>query len=343
MRVTTAMMRLTMSSSDPWAQITAPLGDQIAAIRVDDELDWNFFWACDRDGSIMLTLRHGAASSPDGGLPRPKGLEIRTSSVGNGDDQLLSVKLVDPSNREIFHRLCTDIIDATRLATDERQAVALAVRRTWRWHYLLRSGLDQRLTLEEQKGLIGELLVLKNHVMKTLPAFDAVRSWMGPEGSPKDFEIGRLAVEAKARRGAAKPYVAISSEDQLDTSGVDKLFLHVVDLALIPVGSGGFTVQDLAREVLSLFSPSDVLAIDLFEDKLTTAGLRPEDSYLNDCWLVGSTRVFSVTDGFPRITAADAPAGVESVSYSIDLGHLGAYEIDQSELSIAIKDAVGGI
>jgi hypothetical protein len=102
-------------------------------------------------------------------------------------------------------------------------------------------------------------------------------------------------------------------------------------------------LQDLAGEVHSLFGPSDVLAIDLFEDKLTTAGLRPEDSYLNDCWLVGSTRVFSVTDGFPRITAADAPGGVESVSYSIDLGQIGDYEIDESGLLIAIKEAISGV
>jgi len=310
-------------------------------MRVDDHLAWNFFWALDRDGSLMLTLRFGASSSPDGALPRPKGLDIRMSPVGNADDQLLIVKLVDPSNREIFHRLCTDIIDATRLAKDEHQAVALAVRRTWRWHYLLRSGRDHKLSLEEQKGLIGELLVLRDFVMKAFPAFDAVRAWMGPEGSPKDFEIARLAIEAKARRGTASPHVAISSEDQLDISGVDELFLHVVDLSVAPEG-GGFTLPELADEVLQLIGHSDVLAGDLFEDKLEAAGLRERDSYASDCWIVGSARVFRVTDDFPRIEAGDVPSGVRSVTYSIDLSHLDDFEVEGSALENSIKGVSRG-
>lgn len=330
-----------MSNSDPWAHISAPAGGQVAAIRVDDELGWNFFWALDHDGSLMLTLRFAADSLPMADLPRPKGLDIRVTPVGGADDQLLMIKLVDRSNSEIFYRLCSDIIDATRSASDERQAVSLAVRRTWRWHYLLRSGADHKLSLEEQKGLIGELIVLRDYVLKLLPAVDAVRSWMGPEDAPKDFEIGRLAVEAKARRGAAKPHVAISSEDQLDSSGVQDLLLHVVDLALTPAG-GGFTVTELAAAVLAMFQPSDAFAADLFEDKLQKAGLRLGDSYESDCWLVGSTRVFAVTDGFPRITSDDTPPGVESVSYSIDLGHIGDFEVNEADLEAAILEAISG-
>lgn len=331
-----------MANSDPWAQIAAPAGGQVAGIRVDDKLNWNFFWAVDQDGSLMLTLRFAADSLPEADLPRPKGLEIGITPVGGADDQLLMIKLVDRSNREIFHRLCSDIIDATRNAPDERQAVSLAIRRTWRWHYLLRSGANHKLSMEEQKGLIGEIIVLRDYVLRLLPAVDAVRSWMGPEDAPKDFEIGRLAVEAKARRGAAKPHVAISSEDQLDDSGVELLFLHVVDLALTPMGSGGFTITELADEVLAMLLPSDVVATDLFEDKLQKVGLRLEDSYESDCWLIGSTRVFAVTDGFPRITAGDTPPGVESVSYSIDLGHIVDFEVGEGDLEAAIQEAISG-
>ena len=43
-----------------------------------------------------------------------------------------------------------------------------------------------------------------------------------------------MCIEAKARRGPAKPFVTISSEYQLDTEGTEALFLHVVELDRAP-------------------------------------------------------------------------------------------------------------
>lgn len=60
-----------------------------------------------------------------------------------------------------------------------------------------------RLSAEEQKGLIGELLVLERYLIPLFGPADATSAWVGPTGSPKDFECGRTAIEAKARRGAA--------------------------------------------------------------------------------------------------------------------------------------------
>ena len=88
--------------------------------------------------------------------------------------------------------------------------------RTWRWHHLLRGGGSTLCyRLEEQKGLLGELLVLERpFCCLTSGASTAVAAWRGPLGSPKDFEIGRVAIEVKARRGGAiARHVAITSEE----------------------------------------------------------------------------------------------------------------------------------
>ena len=80
--------------------------------------------------------------------------------------------------------------------------VAEFLARTWRWHRLLQGSRDGRLGDEEQKGLIGELVVLERRLLRLLPvlrALDAVRSWTGPLDTPRDFEISRIHVEAKAR------------------------------------------------------------------------------------------------------------------------------------------------
>ena len=53
--------------------------------------------------------------------------------------------------------------------------------------------------------MIGELLVLESVLLPHMEASAAVTAWRGPLGSPKDFEIGRVAIEVKARRGGATP------------------------------------------------------------------------------------------------------------------------------------------
>ena len=109
--------------------------------------------------------------------------------------------LRNSNQRDIFQTLCLDIISAAARAESEAQAVSAALMRTWRWHHLLRGGRGSLLSPEEQKGLLGELLVLERILLPRMDAASAVTAWRGPLGAPKDFEIARVAIEAKTRRG----------------------------------------------------------------------------------------------------------------------------------------------
>ena len=152
--------------------------------------------------------------------------------------------------------------------------------RTWRWHHLLRGGRGPLLSSEEQKGLLGELFVLERLLLPCISAPSAVRAWRGPLGSPKDFEVARVAIESKARRGGATPSISITSESQLDESGVDLLFLHVVALdEPLDDATHGVTVHDVAERIrthLIFLAPS---ACGEYESRLSAAGYRAEDDY----------------------------------------------------------------
>ena len=132
------------------------------------------------------------------------------------DTQLLALKLLDSNQRDIFQTLCLDIISTAAQADSEAEAVSAALMRTWRWHHLLRVGRGTLLSPEEQKGLLGELFVLERLLLPRMDASSAVTAWRGPLGAPKDFEIARVAIEAKTRRGGATPSLSITSESQLD-------------------------------------------------------------------------------------------------------------------------------
>ena len=326
-------------SDNPWSGLEAIPGEhQFSGRRVDATIPWSFFWARDHSGNLLLTMRHKQLNSPAEELPRFRGIEISLTRVGQGEEALLVIKLTDAINRELFYKLCLDIIAATSVANTEKIAVEIAVRRTWRWHYMLRTGRDGRLSPEEQKGLIGELLFMEAFLLPNLKAIDALSAWTGPSGSPKDFELGRMAVEIKARRGTARPQVSISSADQLDSSGVDSLFLHIVDLSRSPSDGGGISVDQYAQRVADLITPEGPIAVDLFEELLLTAGLRPEDSYQDQLWIEGGARSYRVTELFPRIIPTDLKVGVVTVSYALDITLITQFEVDEVELHKSIED-----
>ena len=332
-----------MMTENPWREIQAPsIADSVNARRVDAELPWNFFWARGEDRNVLLTLRHAEESAPVTPPPKLRGIEVTLSPPDQANTRTLALKLLDSNQQDIFHSLCRDIISVAARAESEAEAVSVALMRTWRWHHLLRGGGAALLSLEEQKGLLGELLVLERVMLLHTGASAAVTAWRGPLGSPKDFEIGRVAIEVKARRGGATPSVAITSEDQLDESGVDFLFLYVVELDEAPEdATDGLTVRDVADQVREHLYSLDPGAAGVFESLVSAAGVRPEDDYSHFHWLEGPSRVYLVTGEFPRIARSDLRPGVSYVRYTVSLDDCEPFLTSASALAEALVEMRG--
>lgn len=328
-------------SEDPWNGLAPPnAAHAVTARRVDAGMSWDFFWAVDLDRRYLLLLQHGADSQPQGHLPRLNGIELAVHPSSEGKPALLTFRLLDSAYRDVFQRLCRDIVDGAAAATTEKEAVAVALARTWRWHYLLRGGGDGRLTAAEQKGLIGELLTLERLLLPGLSAGDAVAAWGGPLGAPKDFEVGRIAIEAKARRGGAAPYVTINSEHQLDTAGVDALFLHVVEVTRAPSEpESGLPVTGVARRIRNLVEERDPGAVERYDSLLLSAGLRWDDDYSDTMWMEGPGRLYRVDGTFPRLTAAGIPTGVSGVRYAVSLNECEVCLVSEADLQETLDQA----
>ena len=278
-------------------------------------------------------MHHAPAHSPNNKLPRLRGLDIEVRKPDTGEKAILVLRLKEMEQREIFHRLCIDIVSATRLATSEEEAVGRFVARTWRWHRLLKGGLDGRLSNDEQKGFLGELTVLQEILFPNTGMEAGLKSWVGPLGSPKDFEIGRVGIEAKARHGAAKPLIAISNEYQLDTLGIDTLFLHVseIDVAL-ENDHKAVTVTDVATGVCDIIASKHPALLELMEEKFLAIGFDWSDDYTDKKWRIGTRHLYRVSGQFPRIVASGLPQGVEGVRYSVALQQCEDFRVNVEEL-----------
>ena len=328
-----------MASDDPWRDIAAAHASQINARRVTQATPWGLYWAVDADRNVLLILQHRGTIRRSRRLPRLRGLRVEAQPADGGSDERIVIRLTDSEQRDIFLRFCRDVVEATALAQTEEQAVERFLARTWRWHRLLQGGRDKRLGDDEQRGLIGELVVLERHLLPALKPLDAVRCWTGPLDAPHDFEISRIHVEAKAR-GSATPRVLISSEHQLESGNAERLFLHVTEVTTAAEGGqDALTVTDIATRIRVVLAGRDMAAVDLFEERLGAVGFDWTDDYSDKPWVVGQEAAYEVREGFPRITPAMVPGGVANVRYMIALPDCEEFRVVPTSLSIAASGA----
>jgi len=322
--------------NDPWQDLSPSTSvAQLNAKRVSAEIPWDCFWARNSEGRCVLLMEYSSEETLSAStLPKLRGIECKHIFDTGKRKGIVTLTLRDTSLRDVFYRLCSDIVSAVRGAVTESEAVSRMLLRTWRWHHLLRGGRDDRLSAEEQKGLIGELIVLDRILLPAIGAKSALESWKGPLDGIKDFNIAKIAIEAKARSSASSHQIGISSEFQLDRDGLDALFLFVaiIDNGLANSASG-FTITRFAENLRANIESRDAGSIELFESLLGASGFRWDDDYSDSVWVHGLDRIYSVDDSFPRIVPGMLRSGVEHVRYSVSLDGYESHQITPQYLT----------
>jgi hypothetical protein len=334
------MKERTEAMTDPWSALEKPSrGSGVSARRVDVDHPFDFFWGTDLHGTPLFIFEYSSEVSYDDRRPRLKEIRI-FEPPPDGARARFIMELCRVENREIFHHLCLDILESTRECPDQKAALATLVRRTWRWHAMLKGARDGRLSPESQKGLIGELCILERVMLRAFEPWSALEFWRGPEGATKDFSAGSVGIESKARRGSASPFVVISSESQLDREMLRSLFLAVTNVDEGSAGMlGALTLdQHVARIADDIYDRASG-ALGYFESRLAEAGYSEDDDYSDYRWVAGDTRWYRVTDRFPCISVSQLPPGVRDVSYRIDLATCSEWEETESTV---LEELQGG-
>jgi hypothetical protein len=314
----------------PWSGLEAGNTD---TRRVDATARWNWFWAVMPRDDIALVLQLTDLPSAQPDLPKLRNLEIRFQTLTGGP--LLYIRLKDSAQLELFETLCRDVMAAGELAATEAEALDRAIGRTFRWHSLLRGGKLDVLPEEVQKGLIGEIEVLKL-LIADLGAKPALTSWTGPSGAPKDFELKGDCIEVKARRGASQPFVKISNEYQLADVPDRRLWLAVLTVDNVHPPHGR-TLKEYVSEVTHHIQRTAPSAIMDWELHLADAGYDVLHDYSAWRWIASVPEFYAVAEGFPRISSP-MPLGVSAVSYALALSACRSFQTDWREVQSKILD-----
>lgn len=315
--------------NNPWEELKIPAKD-VSAKRVDAEHPLDFFWAKDHIGRYLFLYEYPHDS--DASIKNPPDLAgIETiSRPGPNRSTILVFVLKEKANWEIFLTLCKDLLRATQPISNPKSAPVAILQHLRRWHEFLKKNRLDILTEEKIKGLIGELIFLKNFLSPKYGIVDSVKSWVGPEGSPQDFNINDSAIEVKCQLGTTTPYVKISSAEQLQTQ-MKNLYLFVITLGkATDISSNSVNLPDLIDGISNVLASESPNTLDRFQDYLSSVGYFYSDKYKDYQYLLLDNFVFHIKEDFPRIVPTDLKPGIIKLTYHIGLSDCKPYEIDIS-------------
>lgn len=317
---------------DPWADIPPSENSQADNLRrIDANHPLGFWWGRDHLGRCLLVLDLTNAEFKRR-FPELAGIDISLFTREDKTGQLV-LTLLDFEDRAIFHSLCGDLVEATKLLSgdDPRTNLEVVLGRLRRWQELFRRRREQ-LSQAEVIGLFGELLFLRDCLLPRVPVSLAVPMWRGAYGDEQDFVVGKSIVEVKTQLSTTDHALLISSENQLDTRTAPIILVHQTIGQSSVETSSAFSLNTLVSQIKAIVSKEAPDALEAFEDSLSEARYAPLPVYDEPIWALVRRDAYDVKERFPRITPADLRPGVERVRYQVRLENCSPFLRDIGDL-----------
>jgi hypothetical protein len=246
---------------------------------------------------------------------------------------LFGVALKDARHADLFTVLAEDLSRRITGAGSPVSQVSAMLGGLARWQKFLAASLEG-LSDEQQRGLWGELHLLREHL---LPAFGAstVNAWKGGERAHQDFHFPNGAIEVKTTLAKQPQVVRITSERQLDFTRWPTLILHV--LALDEQDTIGESLPAMVTSLRAVLA-NNVRDLEQLEDELLKYGYLDAHAvrWAERGYTIRATHFFSVGPKFPCLVEADMPAGVGDANYALSVAACAPFRVKVGEVIAAL-------
>lgn len=301
---------------EKWEQLPVQ-GNGYIKLRLNHPLDLQIGYSVGNYRSLIV-MDTGVVES----IPSSFAVKVINPELKN-HTRILEFQLIHPSFEEVFLRLCWDMIEST---SKSFQPLKDLVNRYLSWQKFLQYANPQIMGYEKQKGLLGELLYLRE-LLSSLDAETAVTAWNGPDGSDQDFLFHNTWAEVKAVSLAAKT-VKISSLEQMNQEQQGTLVVYFLEKA--PAGENHICLPDIVTSIKSLIEISP-RSLDRFEMKLFKYGYRDqhEETYRENYFRLTEQRKYLVDDKFPKLTKSNVASEIVGCEYELSLASIDGYRRDE--------------
>jgi hypothetical protein len=307
-----------------------PTGDIIIKTRIDEIKHLNCFAATNHitgEHLYIMSVSKNVAI-PELKNYRFKGVEIFIVEIE--DKKELNIYLLDNELKDIFSLFIQNILEDIHQSITETEALTTTLNVISKWKKLFDKISFNGLTLEQQKGLIGELLFLNYLLNNNKTVMSAVSAWTGTEQEfkAKDFTIGSIGIEIKLT-SSKQPRIKVSNERQLDSENLSKLFLVLYSTEAVK--DNGISLNSIVEEVRQNISTEEER--NILNGKLLLSGYLDEDKeHYNKMYSIKKIFAFAVTSDFPKIVKNQLPLGVYEASYSIEISAVENFIVEFDQL-----------
>ncbi len=296
-----------------WASIDYKDGGFLQ-IDTQHPLEWHIGYQSVSQKTLLLIHNEDV-----GAIESSKSMAVTRRKRETDNRWALSFELLRNEQEGVFAILCSDIIEHSRLASNEKEALELVIRRYKQWSRLLESQKSGLIDENRRKGLLGELLFLQGRIEESGSALTAIKGWVGADGADQDFIYKDHWYEVKSV-GSSSTRVTISSLEQLDCADEGELVVMRIDKAA-PDKAGALSLNDAVHQISSkLIAATD--ALDLFHSKLCACGYIDLQEYSEQKYYCSGLQRYSVDGTFPRLIRQNVPIQVESLHYELSLSSL---------------------
>ncbi len=269
-------------------------------------------------------------------LPLFRGLEITLSVTSIGgfvNQEFLKFSQSIPNSEKIFEYVISDLCDKVASIQDANKLLSNLTSVLNEWKLFFEKQQYKILSISEQKGLMGELFFLKDYLFRKYPYSEALIYWTGLDKTNHDFQLKDIAIEVKATSSKQHKKFYISSERQLDSTGLKHLYLAVFSLNV----HDNMCEKSLPKfiEEIYLQIQDDSYATFQLEIKLAKYGYNQihAEKYTSGFSLYEMS-FFEVVSGFPRLLQGELPAGLGDLKYSIVVSACKPYQIESDIINI---------
>jgi hypothetical protein len=305
-----------------------PTGDIIIKTRIDEIPHLNCFAATNHITGQHLYIMSVSkiVSIPELKNYHFKGVQIFTIEAGNYIE--LNIYLLDNDLKDIFSLFIQNILEDIQKSVSENEALTTTLNVVSKWKKLFDKINFNGLSLEQQKGLIGELLFLNYALNNGKTSGSVLNAWTGPEFEAKDFTFGSFGIEIKFT-SAKQARIKVSNERQLDAENLSELFLVLYSTE--QVKENGFSLNSLVEQTrLKILTEVER---NVFNGKLKLIGYYDDDrDYYGKLYSLKKTFAFVVPSEFPKIIKKQLPLGIYDTSYSIEISAIESFIIEPENI-----------
>lgn len=313
-----------------------PSSDVIIKTRIDEISQIKCYAATN---NITGQLLYIMAIPKDIDIPilnnyRFKGVEIYTLPNDHENNIELYIYLLDSELKDIFSLFIQNILEEIKMSVTESEALIKTLNVISKWKKLFDKINFKGLSLEQQKGLIGELLFLNYLLDNSKTNTKSVNAWTSSERDfqAKDFTLGSMGVEVKFT-SSKQPRIKISNEKQLDGDNLNKLFLMLYSSEAVK--DNGFSLNSLIDQTRKKITSEEVRS--LFNAKLQLNGYFDDDKeHYGNMYSLKKTYAFDVIHQFPKIIKTQLPLGIYDTSYSIEISAVENFIVDPEQILVNI-------